>query len=832
MRAGEVVELTFRTRNHGAAPSPPGVVTFRLGDGLTPLDALEVPVEPAAAGDDVVARMRVRAPSTCEDRTAVTVRAELAAGEDAFRTNAVRVLVRSRPRLDGAASGTFVDALDGDRVRVRGVVVNEGDGPAGDVHVCVPVPDGCARDDGPDPATARLPRLAPGQRYEVAFDARMVRAEHEVRCDAAEVRSAGGRCVRLPVRSAVRLDAQLAAPAVAVDAGRRRVDVTITVRNDGWAQARDVRVDIAFPPALRLLDGSAHVDGVPCMAAATRKTIATAVGRLERRRGGVSVVLAAVPARGAAVLALALAAPAAGADGAVTARAGERETCVPVATRRTGDVRLTIVGVPHPAAPGGIVAVEAEIVNEGDAGAMLTVGRIDAGGVMQDETQHFVPPCSLVRVAVPVAIASDALDGALLELAVAARDEHGERARASAVLRVRHPVLPYEEEPFDDPAARIDAVLHAPARVCADAAFDVRLELDAPAALERVVVRAPVPSGTRYAGGSCRIDGRALLDRSPHAGDECGFPLAGPGIALGELAQGARVVVTWQLLAPQTDGFPREIAIRAETDIDGEPRDAGSCTVVVEPRAAFAAVPRETPFRLAGCALAPLPPAHAGDGASPATVDAPEPEPRAAPVHDDPHPCPQARTLRFDARRVEAVRRLHRALRGPGLVAHLFALRLFCPDAQQDDPPGDAVGALRAALDDVYDRVYVKLRIPGFDVSADDLDDARLRDAVDALFERSGEPPPYAAGASCGSPAVLRALLRLLDAPCASDERAGDAIAAHARALSGVLERYEGLPLELFDDALARRCDGALDAARAVLLDALAPYLIEEHAAC
>jgi hypothetical protein len=99
------------------------------------------------------------------------------------------------------------------------------------------------------------------------------------------------------------------------------------------------------------------------------------------------------------------------------------------------------------------------------------------------------------------------------------------------------------------------------------------------------------------------------------------------------------------------------------------------------------------------------------------------------------------------------------------------------------------------------------------------------------LFDAIGTAPSVRV-ASCGSPAVLRAIAAMLDTPCPDDPRVADGVAAHARALDAALARYDGLPLEVFDDALARGRDDALDAARRTLIDALAPHVLVEHAAC
>jgi hypothetical protein len=146
-------------------------------------------------------------------------------------------------------------------------------------------------------------------------------------------------------------------------------------------------------------------------------------------------------------------------------------------------------------------------------------------------------------------------------------------------------------------------------------------------------------------------------------------------------------------------------------------------------------------------------------------------------------------------------------------------------------------------LRDVFDRLFVKLRIPGFDVVSDDVDDIVLRSAMIGLFERllGATPGPgdcdgavaritrervrellaAFADAPYGSPAMLRVLVALLPTRCECDPALSAALARYACALDDVLARYESVPLELFDDALARASDRALDDARAALVSAL-----------
>ena len=161
-RPGDTVCVIFRTRNLGTSASPPGTVAFLHGDGLEAVDDPEVEVGSVAPGEDVVAMMRARIAAPLDDRTEIAVQAVLRVPDAALGTNVCAVRVRSRPVLDGAASGTFVEPLDAEHVRVRAVVTNEGDGAARDVRVDVPAPAGCVRLEGDDRGDVQIERLEVG----------------------------------------------------------------------------------------------------------------------------------------------------------------------------------------------------------------------------------------------------------------------------------------------------------------------------------------------------------------------------------------------------------------------------------------------------------------------------------------------------------------------------------------------------------------------------------------------------------------------------------------------------------------------------------------------
>ncbi len=372
-RPGETVRLVFRTRNLGALPSPAATVRFAPAAGLEPLDPLAVELAPVAPGAELVAVLRARVVPGLDDRCELGARAALELAGGPLGTNACTLLVRSRPRLDGPGGGVAVSALDGEIVRVRAVVVNEGDGPAHDVRLVVPVPLGCVPLEGEAATQLALARLGVGERAELAYDARIVAPVAAVRAEG-YVGAGGIRCA-LPVRSALALAPVLAAPRVALVPSRRRVDVAVELRNDGWVDARDVRVRVALPAPLRLLAESIVVDGVPLDGEANgfarvERVDESVVGRND---AGTAIVVARVPARGSVRVALAAQVPPACAGGTIGVEAGGHDVAVPFVAAQVREVRLRVADAPRVVEPGAALTVVAELANAGDLPETLTL---------------------------------------------------------------------------------------------------------------------------------------------------------------------------------------------------------------------------------------------------------------------------------------------------------------------------------------------------------------------------------------------------------------------------------------------------------------------------
>ncbi|HEY0382810.1 MAG TPA: hypothetical protein VGC72_11460 [Candidatus Elarobacter sp.] len=883
--------MIFRTRNLGTSASPPGTVTFQLGDGLEALGDADVAVASVAPGEDVVAVMNARVAAPLDDRTEIAVQGVLSVRDVVLRTNVCTVLARSRPVLDGAASGTFVELLDADRVRVRAVVTNEGDGAARDVRIDVPAPAGCLRVNDDEPASLELERLDAGASFAVAFEARIVEPVAVLQADDAEVRFGEGLRCALPVREVVMMEPVIAAPAMDVHPARRSAEFAIDVRNDGWVDARDVRVRIALPAAVRMVDGSIVADGVPVAVLRGRRRSAARRGRGRvgdggdavfarvERSGDAHVVVVPVPARRTVRIAGTATFPGGFAGGTIVAGVGSHDVAMPFVPKIARDVRMRLLETPRTVVPGGEVRVVAEVVNAGDVAEELFFCTAGDGFVAAREALlRIVGPGTVAAIELTARAPENAPGHEPLCLDVVVCDTERERARAqfSVIVRDRR------EACCDDAAsdaermpAIVHSALHAPDEVSTGVPFAIRVDIDVEDAVETLVVRTPVVAGAAYVPGSTSLDGRRLVDRAG------GSPLAGDGLALRSVPAGSRVTAGWTLIADPAV-CDEALIVNAAFNVDREDRVCEPVAVTVRGRDAFAAQSAGFGYHVDALVIEKDPP-PAEPAPEEAETPASDPRPAATPLFlptppfvaltpshavtaGEPVEGPPLRRasgsdafsfrLRVDSDRLDDVTRLLNGTTGNGLVPDLFALRAFFPDDESSDDSvvASALDRVRRALHDVLDRLFVKLRIPGFAIAADDVDDVELRHAMTELFERLlvassgaercdgatvritreriGELLAGIAGTPYGAPAALRALVAFVPTRCETDPALSAALARYSCALDDVLARYEGVPLELFDDALARASDRALDDARLALATTLHARAAFTEVAC
>jgi hypothetical protein len=906
-RPGETVRLVVRIPNLGATPSPAATVRFVLDDALEPLDETAVAVASTPPGEALLATLAVRVAERSSDGAELAAQALVEVDEATLATNVRTVAIRCRASVGGPESGVWVEAVDTDRLRVRAVVVNDGDGAARDLRVTIPAPFGSAYRDEAD-GCATIEHLAAGARESVAFEALIVAPAPRYAVEDAWIALGTSR---VALRSQAHVDAAplLVAPRVALHPARCRVDLAVELDNAGWADARDVALRIALPASLRPLDGSLAVDGIPLVLRAARSagareaTSREAVARVHVERDALSLVVRRVPPRGSVRVALAAAVPATFDGGVVAVRAETHEVTLACVPERVRELRLRLVDPPATLQPGVAAPVLAELVNAGDRGERITLALRGAVEVTAgDGTAVNVPPAGVAQARFVVRASETLDDGAPIPLVIVASDDEGECAVAEHVAiaherawltlvdlprrdgqglvqycvrnvgtstarnvalvaaadeRRVEPIAPAGEVTLalDERDARHGArllvggrealvlpplVARVPAAVAAQLAVSETVIAGAPFAVslllafeercETLTLCVAPQDGLTYVAGSTSLDGRALLDGT------AGAPLAA-GIVLREIPAGTRIVARWCVVADALRAGDA-IALGAELVVDGETRPVAPLVVTPQPGGAFATRPYGFAYHLDARTL-PAP--HAAEAPEAIVLD--EPIVVAEPVAETDDDVVLG--LRLDRARSDEIVRL---LRGGGdaLVAHVLALRALFPDLAGNDDSAErgVLDDARAALVDLFDRLYVKLRIPGFTAGIEDLEDAHLRAALVALVARlkearttDGTDRPDVATrrisrsriaelaaaldeAPYGDPAVLRVLAALVPDRCDGDPALGAALARYAALLAGALAAVPPHP-DAAEMALAAGAGAALDDARSALLRAL-----------
>ena len=851
---GDAVQLTFRAQNLSSVESAAGTVRFLLPAGFEPIGEGESSVAVAAVppGAELTAQIGARLLGPLDDGTALTVQAVLEAGGTSYGTNLCTVVACSRPILDGPGSGVFIESIDAQTVRVRAVVTNEGDGPAYDVQLALPAPLGTQRsDDHPEALVQRraesraFAKIDVGERVEVAFEARIVAPIGVVRADDASI-GARGRRRPLPARTEVVVDPDLARPQVAVAAEAGRLQIAVAVRNDGWADARDVRIAMRLPSPLEVPAGSVVVDGARLpQRSGRRRPALSAFARFEPAASGAAIVIDRVPARST----MHVHCSAGGNAAAISAELGvtltgegfEHTTLTPFTLEPVRDVRARIVGAPRSVAPGETAAIVIEVVNCGDVAEKLELS------VDSDATCDCVPSLSIdpghLRLTTLVAHVPQAArcDGLLL-IGVSCGDAGGERARVEAAIAVRDfpqqhppgaPETPHLHGAPDREAATVRdpgepplrAALTAPSTVTAGESFVVGVDVEVRQPIDVLTFYADSEPGARYVCGSTTVDGRLVLDR------DSASALHGAGLRLYDVPAGTRVRLAWSLIVDVVTGGPLHIG--GSSDADGVRAPWEPAAITAHAGDAFAVRPAGVAYHVDARTV------------SPATV---QPELRTAPPGEAAPRAVETEvvarlngalhapswSVRVDGARADVLERALGSLRGNTLASHVLALRTFLPDgADSDDSVQSlALAELHAAVESVFERLAIKLRIPGFNVDCSDLEDPAMRRALVALFTTDVgrairlAPPsdgPPLDGASLdsvpfGAPAALRAIIALTPARCDVQPPFVVALRRYARCLDAVLATFEGVALPFFEDALMHDAGPALAEARAAAL--------------
>jgi hypothetical protein len=900
-RSGEIVQITFRQRNHGSRAAPAARLRFVVPPGLEPQGPVEVALAATAPGDEAAAGLSLRVATGLDDRTELRVEGRLEAGDTVRSTNVCIITVRTAARLDGDASGTVVERVDAQTVRVIASAVNDGDGPALDALLTVRAPAGCVPADGEVVVTAAAARLEPGETLAAAMVARIVHPLREVRADDCEVAWCEGSPRALAVTRALVLEPELLEPELRVVPDRGRAELVAEIRNDGWADALDVAVAIALAPELRVVDGTLVVDGVRYALRAGRGN-ATAAVRITRARSPIQLALTRVPARGLARLALTFACAPGAAPAAVTLSAGLRTATALIASPASRDIRLRVVEAPAWIEPSGSARLVIEVFNAGERSHTLCLA-FDCAETAADSVRVDAPPRTLrcaefaLRAGPRATQARETLHGTIvatdgdeicarLDVALPLRDrvwlaldgppaisdgriEYAIRNTGPTIARdlrtnFKDAEVTLETLPpgaatavvIDEAAARRGGLLYAgerealvlppadhprrpdltsalevPPEVVCGAVVPVHLTIAAHDAIDALDVRVVEPAST-YVPGSTTIDGRTVaeIDGPTHLAR---------GLRLRGIVAGTRIRVGWSLLVTAVPAGGT-LEVGASLRFHGERREVTSERVAVREREPYLAG-----WEGAGYVVDALPADcdPAWSAPAPQAAAAIASQPAIAAASDD-----DGVTFAFRSDWHDAARRLLQGGEGDGLLRHILALRALFPDREfpPDDELASALAGARTALRDVFDRAFVKMRIPGFPVAAEDIEDAPLRLALTALFEAvataprcDGEAP---AGSVCvrldrgsaraasgvlttapyGAPGALRTLTLLVPAESREDE-AAVAVARYMRALDGALKACTDLPLEAFDRALGSGRYPELDAARTALVAAIAP---------
>ncbi len=421
-----------------------------------------------------------------------------------------------------------------------------------------------------------------------------------------------------------------------------------------------------------------------------------------------------------------------------------------------------------------------------------------------------------------------------------------EIARAAALVGHDGRVVPIG---WDDQAApvavSVQLVTAAAART--GERLDVRVRATGAGAVQTLRVHPRVHAAAVYVAGSTTVNGHAVVD-----GVE-GPPLfSRDGLALHDIPAGTFVEVAWSLL-PRTPG---ELIVAVDVEANGVAVDLAPRTVTIADAPPFGARPSALPFHIDAATVgdfsiaapytgeaAALPAAASSTGidALPAAPDPSGPEAWTLAPPDVPGDDTSAFAaaqfhvtawLTLDAVRSASIVRVLRGARGPGIISHVPSLAVLFPSAiSSGDAALDASFAgLSDAIRGTYERLFVKLRIPGYDVTPGDLEDAATRRELLALLERIGAAGDPSGGAVTRRDVYVRidrerlqaARIALADAPLGGPQTLA--------AIAALLPRYGSGDAAVAVGAYAGELVTAFEAACAQPHDAFAAYLTTHRA--
>jgi len=315
---GMTVHANFTFRNLGGGTATGFRVRFRLPEGLTYLVGTaridETPIDEEGGltsllqtsgaqigdvppGGERRVSLAYSVATTIENGTPISLQAAISSFEvPLIGSNVVRLVVRSRPVLQSAATRLSVTAVrelvPGAELQLRAQIHNSGQSSAHDVVALLPVPanttyvPGSARIDGRAPEsvsetepfglthpTIVAPTLGPGATIDVGYRVSV----DPVLADGTAIAATGSVCTQELAEFAL-APVTLKIPSAPSFAGEdtslrveceddvvpgQRVRCVVRARNGGTAVARGVRVRLALPEGLAYTAGSRTVDGAP-----------------------------------------------------------------------------------------------------------------------------------------------------------------------------------------------------------------------------------------------------------------------------------------------------------------------------------------------------------------------------------------------------------------------------------------------------------------------------------------------------------------------------------------------------------------------------------------
>jgi uncharacterized repeat protein (TIGR01451 family) len=399
----------------------------------------------------------------------------------------------------------------------------------------------------------------------------------------------------------------------------------------------------------------------------------------------------------------------------------------------------------------------------------------------------------------------------------------------------------------------------------AEAGFTLVLRNAGDGAAERVLIRGSLPAHTAYVPSSTSVNGVPLQDRNGTS-----LLWSQDGLALSDVAPGAEIVVRWLCIV--NTPLPSDTVITAKVDVscDDQPVFAvESMPLTVRSAPAFAVPSVALPFSIAGAAapmmggvdtsafelpmrrVVPLPSVTHQEAPSNGSAE------RHAEAAVAGEGAIDASTLHFaldlSEERIRAIVDYVDQTNFTGLISHLFVLRALFPETVFADT--DAQAALEAEhvqLRDVFNKLFVKLRLPRFKIGPKEIETPEARASAIALFETLRDAPPSRVrpaeapqvrlsgtlgrsdcerlatqieAAPPGSAMPFYALAHVLGTALERDGQTFASLGAYRAELIATLESLAARPVATFLGALGGERSAELDQTLGAFMGDLRPYV-------